>query len=178
MAQRNSTYVRQDRDLYITPAWVTEELLKHIRKPRRVWEPASGTGSMADTIRKHTSAEVLESDISTGSDFLTTTGNFAGDIITNPPFNLARQFIEHALQATKQHQGLCAFLLKVDFDSGKTRRHLFQNHPAFLFKLTLLQRIVWFDNGPATAPSENHAWFVWDWKDCEFGSRPYIVYGP
>jgi hypothetical protein len=51
-------------------------------------------------------------------------------------------------------------LLPIDFDSGKTRRHVFQ-HPAFALKLVLLDRIKWFDG---QSGSTNHCWCVWDWK--------------
>lgn len=179
MAQRNSDYERKDRDLYVTPRWVTEELLKHIRKPKRVWEPATGPGIMAATIRLKTGAEVIESDIATGTDFLDTTRPFEGDIITNPPFKRATQFIEHALALTKAHKGLCAFLLRVDFDSGKTRRHLFADQPAFAKKVVLLRRIIWFETeGKNAAPSENHAWYIWDWQGVELLDLPTIDYGP
>jgi hypothetical protein len=70
---------------------------------------------------------------------------------------LAVKFIEHGLELVP----IVAMLLKVDFDSGRTpRQHLFRNCPAFVCKLTLLNRIEWFpgDYGSST----NHAWFLWD----------------
>jgi hypothetical protein len=47
-------------------------------------------------------------------------------------------------------------LLRVDFDSGKTRTPPFRDCPAFAEKVVLLDRIMWF---PGTVgPSMNHAW--------------------
>jgi hypothetical protein len=80
-------------------------------------------------------------------------------VVTNPPYELAQQFIEHALRITEPHRGLVAMLLRCDFDSARTRQHLFAQCPAFAKKLVLTKRIVWF--APAKAsPSFNHAWYL------------------
>jgi hypothetical protein len=87
---------------------------------------------------------------------------------------VALQFIERALEFTRPNKGAVAMLLKVDFDSGKTRRHVFAECPAFVGKVVLTERIVWFE--PAIAqPSENHAWALWSWKHI---GRPTISYAP
>jgi hypothetical protein len=46
VSQRDSGYVRIDRDAYETPEWVTLALIPHMRKPDLVWEPAAGSGKM------------------------------------------------------------------------------------------------------------------------------------
>lgn len=39
-------------------------------------------------------------------------------------------------------------------------------------RLVLTDRITWFDPEPGKAgPSENHAWFVWDWRPRAMFSR-------
>src|SRR5512133_1790854 len=73
-------------------------------------------------------------------------------IITNPPYALARQFIERGLRLMSVNNGLVATLLRTDFDHAATRRHLFSECRAFARKLVLTRRIVWFD-GPGAAPS-------------------------
>jgi hypothetical protein len=70
---------------------------------------------------------------------------------------LALRFIEHALE----HSDLVAMLLQVDFDSGRTRKHVFRDCKAFVGKIVLVERILWFP-GTDGDPSDNHAWFVWD----------------
>ena len=54
---------------------------------------------------------------------------------------------------------MVAMLLPIDFDSAKTRVHLFGNCSAFAAKFVLLSRIRWFPG--ASSPSVNHAWFLW-----------------
>lgn len=56
-------------------------------------------------------------------------------------------------------------LLKVGFDSAKGRRHLFADHPAFAVEYRLTERIRWANlEQSAAGPTENHSWYVWDWR--------------
>ena len=160
MSQRDTGYERKERDLYETPAWVTEALLPQLRECRIIWEPAAGSGKMSRVL-KGFAGTVISSDIAEGQDFLAADG-FDGDaIITNPPYELAAEFIERALSLTAS-DGLVAMLLRTDFDHAKSRQHLFQ-HPAFSKKLVLTKRIKWFEDSKGQ-PSFNHAWFVWDYR--------------
>src|SRR5690606_19298825 len=53
MSQRDSGYARKERDLYETPAWVTEALIPHLpRFPKLIWEPAAGSGKMLRVLHK------------------------------------------------------------------------------------------------------------------------------
>ena len=103
MSQRNSEYKRQPGDLYITPPWVVECLHPYLRGiAKYVWEPAAGTGKMADALRS-LGYEVHASDISDGRDFLkaqSLPSDRIQAIVTNPPFSTAREFIERALDLT------------------------------------------------------------------------------
>jgi hypothetical protein len=177
MSQRESGYERKERDLYETPEWVTEALLPHIRDVSNIWEPAAGSGKMARVLERI--GTVQTSDITTtifdprGDDFLKIVNRPWAAIITNPPYALAQEFIQHALRLTKPN-GLVAMLLRTDYDHAKTRQHLFGGCPQFAKKLVLTRRIVWFD-GPNAAPSFNHAWYLWDWIH---SGPPTIAYGP
>jgi hypothetical protein len=83
-------------------------------------------------------------------------------ICTNPPYGvsgrLACQFIAHALELVP----VVAMLLRVDFDSGKTRTNLFRDCKTFDRKIVLLDRIVWFERKGAQGPSDNHCWLIWN----------------
>jgi hypothetical protein len=174
MSQRDSGYERKERDLYETPEWVTLALVPHLRNLGQIWESACGTGKIVDALRQ-CALHVLGSDIETGFDFLQS-GPIAGAdaVITNPPYTLAQEFIEHALALMKPRSGIVAMLLRTDFDHARTRSHLFQGCLAFAKKLVLTKRIVWFDR-PGAAPSFNHAWYIWDWKH---QGPPMLAYGP
>jgi hypothetical protein len=170
MSQRSSGYARKDHDLYQTPAWVTAAIVPHLRvlQVENIWEPAAGDGQMVTALRDNGFA-VIATDITEGCDFLNgcTPPPAYDAIVTNPPFGrdqgrTALKFIERALEFAKPRQGAVAMLLKVDFDSGSTRSHVFAECPAFAGKVVLTERIVWFEPKIAQ-PSDNHAWYYWDW---------------
>lgn len=164
MSQRWSEYARVAYDQYETPEWVTKAVAPYLPFNVTVLEPACGSRRMVNALLDAGCSDVVGTDIQTGDDFLLRPhANGFGSIVTNPPFNLANQFIEHALELMKPQRGMVAMLLRTDFDHAKTRRHLFDEHPAFSTKLVLTKRIVWFER-PGAAPSFNHAWFIWDWQ--------------
>jgi hypothetical protein len=181
LSQRGSGYDRVHLDRYETPHWVTQCLLGHIvTKPGTLWEPACGNGQMVAVLKGQ--FLVLGTDIEhTCIDFLKVNelpNPGIRGIITNPPYNLATEFCEHALKLVKPVNGFVAMLLRCDFDHAKTRAHLFGNCPAFEKKIVLTRRIVWFvedDGKPKASPSFNHAWYVWSHQN-EY--PPTIAYAP
>jgi hypothetical protein len=89
--------------------------------------------------------DVIGSDITQGVDFLRQTLPPRVDaIVSNPPYALAREFIERAL-SLMHPRGVVAMLLRTDYDHAASRRHLFAECPAFAKKLVLTRRIRWFD---------------------------------
>ena len=175
MSQRKSGYERRPGDSYQTPEWCTEALIPHLSNlpDKIIWEPAAGDGQMARVLKRH-AKEVIATDINTGTDFLTHRGFACDGILSNPPYSLAQEFIEHALHLTKPNGGFAAMLLRCDFDHAASRRGLFQACPAYSKKLVLTKRIRWIE-GSTGSPSFNHAWFVWDHKH---SGPPTICYAP
>lgn len=172
MSQRESGYERKERDLYETPSWATLALRPHLPAIKRVWEPAAGGGKMVAALRE-LGLDVASSDIDDGTDFLFERDwRDADAIITNPPYVLAQEFIDHALDLMVPARGFVGMLLRTDFDHAKTRAHLFHGCKAFTKKVVLTKRIIWFD-GPNAAPSFNHAWYLWDWRN---ESAPVLAY--
>lgn len=174
MTQAASGYARLDGDRYYTPAWVVNALLDVEHFDARILDPAAGAGHIIDAC----TARGLDADgfdiapdaihVKGPLDFLKTDGNI-GAIITNPPYGtggrLAVEFIRHALKVTEARRGKVAMLLRVDFDSAHGRRAIFGEHRAFVAKHVLTRRIRWANlEQKASGPTENHAWFVWDWR--------------
>lgn len=54
--------------------------------------------------------------------------DFDGDIITNPPYKYALQFVEKALERVKTGRKVAMFL-KLQFLEGKSRKQFFLKHP-------------------------------------------------
>jgi len=163
VSQRHSEYPRRPNDDYATPPWVAQAIAPWLRQDAvYLWDPACGAEQLVRALR----AEGFQV-VGTADDFLARTA-LAHDridcIVTNPPYGvggrLGCQFIAHAIELAP----LTAMLLRVDFDSGKTRTPLFRDCPTFAQKVVLLDRIMWFpgDLGPST----NHAWFIWNRRHC------------
>jgi len=128
---------------------------------------------MSDVLRRN-GFEVVETDAVNGDNFLDfKSAGEATAIITNPPYNMAQEFIEHALDLMEPCRGMVAMLLRIDFDSAKTRAHLFADHPAWYKKVVFLKRVVWFPG--EKSPSFNHAFYVWNWRH---DGPATIAYGP
>jgi hypothetical protein len=193
MGKHETGYQRIERDYYPTPPWATEALLAHVDiRGRPIWECACGDGRMAEVL-KAAGAQVYSTDIVdrgyAGFDALHDyvrdpypTSPFEG-VITNPPFGprgkLAELFIEIGLKS--MDDGFLALLLPTDFDSAKTRAHLFGACPEFAAKIVLNRRVKWFENPlkPKMSPKENSAWFLWGNIAVRHTHRPPVIaYAP
>jgi hypothetical protein len=175
MSQRHSGWKRESLDRYETPSWVTNALIPHLPKRSHLWEPAAGGDKMVHVLAA-AGYIVNRSDIATGTDFLQvkTAPHGVLGIVTNPPFDQAQAFIEHAIGLMESVDGFVAMLLRIDFDSASTRQHLFGNCPIFSRKIILTKRIVWFE-GTKGHPSFNHCWCIWDHRH---RGPPELRYAP
>ena len=124
-----------------------------------------GAGRRREITARTDSCRCRFSIVATRDNFLTKTAPpdpRIDVVVTNPPFGhggrLACEFITRALALAP----VVAMLLRVDFDSAKTRVHLFRDCPSFARKIILLDRITWFEREGAAGPSENHAWMIWN----------------
>ena len=156
---------RPELDFYRTPEDAVIALLKVEEFDGIVWEPACGDGAISDVLKDY-GVSVVSSDIHDYGygpvvDFLTA-HEMVDHVVTNPPFKLAREFIEHALTHTN---GKVAMLLKLDFLGSKKRKELFKRTP--LKKVWVFSwRIKMARNGNDTEYKNGSmitfAWFVWE----------------
>ena len=168
----NARTALKDRkdDLYQTPPEAVHALVKVETLPHDIWEPACGPGSIARVLRKH-GHNVLATDLVDydspdqdvhGLDFL-----FPQDhkdwsaIVTNPPFKLAEQFVEHALFLSP----VVIMLLRLAFLTSEKRTNILEHSGlarvhVFRRRLPMMHRDGW--EGPKASSSMDFAWFVWD----------------
>jgi hypothetical protein len=155
-------------DLYETPAVAVEALLRAESLPHCLWEPAAGPGAIVRVLRDHGHVVIASDLIDYGGlhfarDFLDKIGMPAGveAIVTNPPFKLAQEFVEHALRlcprvimllrlAFLESERRCAILE----DRGLARVHVFRK------RLPMMHRDGW--EGRKANSGMAFAWFVWD----------------
>ena len=132
-ASNHTEKEREINDYYATEPKALELLLELETFSNRVWEPACGQGHLSEVLKNSgynaASSDLVYRGYGYGNvDFLKVSKPFDGDIITNPPYKYAKEFVEHALDiVTDGHK--VAMFLKVQFLEGKARRELFEKHP-------------------------------------------------
>lgn len=183
-----SNYEEKHNELYETDYWATDALLRHAPiQGLRAWEPCAGNHKIVSMLFCAGAREVVTSDIETYNvehdfiaDFLTIESpqfmpRNIDAIYTNPPYgpqgHTAAKFCRKALKLVPN--GHVAMLLTAKFDSGSTRVDLFRDNPRFLKKITLIDRIQWFE-GPCKGTGD-HAWFLWGPSEQET-SEPVMCY--
>ena len=171
-ASSHSKDDREENDYYATSPKAVELLLEKETFAHNVWECAAGEDHIANVLRAH-GYDVWSTDIidRTGHtqvlNFLTTEKDFNGDIITNPPYKYAQEFVEHALASIRPGNKV-AMYLKLQFLEGKNRQRLFkQRNLKTVYVLT--NRLGCAKNGNFKNKEEQtaggavaFAWFVWE----------------
>ena len=149
MSQRESGYQRKLLDQYETPAWVTRAMIPHLPEfTGKVWEPACGGGRWSRRYSKLVSTSSGATSLRVWT-FWVRHRRRVSAIITNPPYALAREFIERALHFYDTR--IVAMLLRTDFDHAASRAHLFADCAMFAKKVVLTNA---FDG--LRVPSDRH----------------------
>jgi hypothetical protein len=159
---------REKDDFYPTPPSATEALLRAESFDGPIWEPACGDGAISKVLEA-AGHSVISSDLvdrgygETGIDFLLEWQSRAPNVITNPPFKMTTEFIEHALKLTT---GKVAMLGKVAWLEGENRRkRLFHGAPICAVHVFSKRLNIW--RGRAATENDSggmiaFAWFVWE----------------
>lgn len=170
-ASNHSQSDRENHDYYATPPKAVEELLSREQFSKYIWECASGGGHIAEVL-KQKGYDVKCSDIidrgyedTEIADFLTTERNVndtARDIITNPPYKLSVEFVNHALEISDNGTKVAMFL-KIQFLETKKRYELFKKYPPKKIYV-FVNRVNCGKNGVFGKESSAvcYCWFVWE----------------
>ena len=128
-ASNHTDNEREVNDFYATDSIAIDALLSKTSLNHNLWECACGNGELSKRLIDY-GYEVKSTDLIYrgygwgGVNFLEAEEMFDGDIITNPPYKFAQEFIEHALQLIPTGNKVYMFL-KLQFLEGKARRKLF-----------------------------------------------------
>ena len=132
-ASNHSDTEREVNDYYATPPSAVEMLLGLEEFSEVIMEPACGEGHIAEVLKTH-GHRVIATDLIDrgygigGVDFFCMNKPMDVDIITNPPYSIAKEFVEHAMEiVTDGHK--VAMFLKLTFLEGQNRRELFKKYP-------------------------------------------------
>lgn len=167
-ASNHTDKEREARDFYATPFVATMKLLEKETFSKNVWECACGVGHIS-VVLKDCGYNVRSSDIvnridNEVCDFLACDIPQERDIITNPPYRYAQEFVEKALELLP-NGGKCAFLLRLQFLKGMKRRKIFKENPpktVYVFSKRVQCCINGeFEKYKGVGSAIAYAWFVW-----------------
>jgi hypothetical protein len=167
-------------DFYRTPEWATEALLEKEKFPGVTWECACGDGSISKVLKKHglvvVSSDLYDRGYGMQDDFLVRADGIepgtkiADNVITNPPFNLAQQFVDRALEVSERK---VAMLLKLQFLEGAKRKEWFKTTPLRTVYVFSKRLTMYPADGepPKNSGTTCFAWYLWEHG---YKSKPMI----
>ena len=170
-ASNHTTEQRENDDYYATEPKAIDLLVLEEVFNKNIWECACGEGHLSKRLEYYC-YDVLSTDLvwrgygKGGVDFLKQTAIFEGDIITNPPYKYAKQFIEKALEIIPTGNKVAMFL-KVQFLEGKARKLLFKKYPPKKIYVSS-SRLLCAKNGEFQKTKDGggsavaYAWYVWE----------------
>lgn len=127
----NSQYDREQNDFYATSPVALEKLLAK-EDFDNVWECACGTGNLSEVLVRHgihgLSSDLVDRGYGKQINFLDNDIDWDGDIITNPPYKIATEFVYEAIRKLKDGRRLAMFFPQ-RYLSSKVRYKLFTQYP-------------------------------------------------
>ena len=166
---------REENDYYTTDPKAIDKLLTVEQPSYNIWECAAGGGHLAQRLKeqgyKVTTSDIIQRNYALDFtyDFLEISKCGLGtneeyDILTNPPYKYAKEFVLKALDIVKEGRKVYMFL-KLTFLEGKARfKDLFSKYPPkkiYIFS----ERISCAKNGQFGKFSQSaiaYAWYVWE----------------
>jgi hypothetical protein len=170
-ASNHTNENRQNEDFYATDPKAAELLLELESFSENIWECACGEGHLS-RVFEMAGYKVRSSDLinrgygESELNFLEYNGSWDGDIITNPPYKFAQEFIQKALDIVPEGRKVAMFL-KVQFMEGKARKRLFMSNPPKVIYVSssrlLCAKNAEFDKMIASGGSAvAYAWYIWE----------------
>lgn len=170
-ASNHTENEREKNDYYATDPLTIDELLKKETLNHNVWECACGGLHLSNKLKElgynvRTSDLVkrVEDDNIEVLDFLSYQGKYDGDIVTNPPYILAKEFVLKALDIVNEGNKVVMFLKLLFLESQNRYEELFKLYPPkkiYVFSKRVRCQI----NGDFSKKDSSaicYAWYVWE----------------
>ena len=160
-----SSYKKQD--IYYTPEWAVESILKYIPKDKVIWEPCCGKLNMTNVLKEN-GYTVISTDIEMDKkyDFLTYEPEENYDyIITNPPYTIKTEIIKRCYELKKPFM----LLLPLPTMESQVRINLFKEYGITYFQFT--RRVNYYStykNKYSSSPFYS-LWLGWKIPNTEHG---------
>ena len=170
-ASSHSKTEREKDDFYATDPHTLEIFLEKLKEDNfklhdKIWESACGEGHLSKVLEKE--YKVISSDLKdrgygiTGIDFLKVDKEWNGDILTNPPYKYAKEFVEKGLELVTTGNYVI-MLLKIQFLEGKDRYKLFKTKPPKYIYVNSSRQTCYINGDMSNKMSSAscYCWFIW-----------------
>ena len=170
-ASNHTNSERETNDYYATNPIAIDELLKKKTINYKVWECACGGLHLSNRL-KELGYEVRTSDLIKRIDddnvevldFLSYQDKWNGDILTNPPYKLAKEFVLKALQLVLDGNKVIMFLKLLFLETQNRYDELFKLYPPK--KIYVFSKRIGCQINGDFSKKENkaicYAWYVWE----------------
>jgi len=169
-ASNHTEKEREENDFYATEPKAVELLCQLEKFDKNIWENACGEGHLSNELIKQGynvySSDLIDRGYGEGNvNFLEYNNSWNGDIITNPPYKFAKEFIEKSIEIIPDGNKVAMFL-KIQFLEGKARKVLFKKNPPKIIYVSS-SRLLCAKNADFKSMKEGggsavaYAWFVW-----------------
>ena len=158
---------REQHDFYATEPKAVELLLDEEQFQKDILEPCCGLNHIADVLKSRgyqvRTSDLIDRGVSDVTKDFFDYRFWMGDIVTNPPYSQAVEFVEHSLRITNEGAKIAMFL-KIQFLEGKKRKEFFKQFPPkYIYVASSRLRCAKngeFDKYGSSAVC--YAWFVWE----------------
>lgn len=165
-ANNHSDVIREVNDYYATDPRAVEMLLEKEKFNSIILEPSCGEGHISRVLLDGgyavKSSDLIDRGFGDVKDFFEI-DEFNGDIITNPPYKIALDFVKHSLDIIPEGNKVAMFL-KLQFLEGKARKEFYKNNPPKKIYVAS-GRLVCAMNGDFEKYKSSavaYAWFIWE----------------
>lgn len=175
-ASNHTERARAEHDYYATDPTAVEKLLSVETPSKQIWECAVGEGHLANALKSRGYVVYASDVVDRGypstrvADFLTASRtpfeSGGGDILTNPPYKYATEFVLKALELLEPGHK-CYMFLRLSFLEGRKRRKLLFDSTPPQTVYVFSERALCARNGDFESLRESggsaiaFAWFVW-----------------
>lgn len=174
-ASNHSKGEREINDFYATDPKSLEIFLKALERDgvklhKNIWESACGMGHLSEVLEKYgyktTNTDLIDRGYNKNFmqlNFLKTDTLFIGDILTNPPYKYAKEFVKHSLDILEDGY-YCIMFLKIQFLEGQERRKLFNKYPPKYVYVNSARQTCYINGDMSKKMSSPtcYCWFVWE----------------
>ena len=182
-ASNHADHDRAEHDYYATEPLAADLICGVERFNGGIWENCCGEGHLSKRFRE-VGYDVVDTDLidrgygTGGVDFFECKEALAPNIVTNPPYKYAKEWVEHSLELLDEGNKLALFL-PIQFLESDSRRELFTKTPPETVYVCV-NRVLCGMNGDFTAKDKDgntlynkdgspkkmssakcYAWFVW-----------------